>query len=104
MNSLYSAQSRGKQYSLMSLSALLNAQNIPVIEWNTATANNRQSHYVPNAFENGDIAHERFLSMNDLPSVVRWSEDESNSLSIEGIDTCRSVIDTTSPVEANDYS
>ena len=40
-----------------------------------------------NAFENGDIPHEGFLTMNDLPSVVHWSEDESksNSLSIEGV-------------------
>ena len=52
------------------------------------------------SFENGDIPHEGFLSMNDLPSVVRLSD----SLSIKGIETCPSVIDTTSPVEANDYS
>ena len=68
-------------------------------------SNNRHLMYL-NAFENGDIPHEGFLSMNDLPSVVHWSEDKlkPNSLSIESIETCPSVIGTTSPVEENYYS
>jgi hypothetical protein len=28
-----------------------------------------------NAFENGLIACERYLSINELPTVVRWSND-----------------------------
>ena len=34
----FKGQSREKQCSSMSLSALLNAQNIPVIEWNTTAS------------------------------------------------------------------
>ena len=48
----------------MSLSALLNAQNNPVIEWNTATIDNvliRGDTMYLNAFENGDIPHEEFI-------------------------------------------
>ena len=41
--------------------------------------------------------------MNDLPTVVRWSEEQSMSNSLF-IETCRSVIDTTSLAEANDYT
>ena len=36
----FSGQSRGKQCSFMSLSALLTAQTIPVIEWNPTTIHN----------------------------------------------------------------
>ena len=36
----FSGQSRGKQCSFMSLSALLTAQTIPVIEWNSTTIDN----------------------------------------------------------------
>ena len=60
----FKGQSRGKQCSFMSLSALLNAQNIPVIEWNTATIDSvliRGDAMYLNAFENDDIPYEGFI-------------------------------------------
>jgi hypothetical protein len=36
-NDLFSVQSRGKQCAFMSLSALLTAQNIPLIDWSKTT-------------------------------------------------------------------
>jgi hypothetical protein len=36
-NNLFSVQSRGKQCAFMSLSALLTAQNIPLIDWSKTT-------------------------------------------------------------------
>jgi hypothetical protein len=37
---LFSVQSRGKQCAFMSLSAILTAQNIPLIDWSKTTLNN----------------------------------------------------------------
>ncbi len=37
---LFSVQSRGKQCAFMSLSAILTAQNIPLIDWSKTTSNN----------------------------------------------------------------
>ena len=37
---LFSVQSRGKQCAFMSLSAILTAQNIPLIDWSKTTFNN----------------------------------------------------------------
>ena len=88
----FSGQSRGKQCSFMSLSALLTAQTIPVIEWNSTTMFLVQGdNMYLNAFNNDLILREGFLSLNNLPTVsgcCRWSEDKSNNSSIE---TCRSV-------------
>ena len=38
---LFSVQSRGKQCAFMSLSALLTAQNIPLIDWSKTTFINK---------------------------------------------------------------
>ena len=40
-NDLFSVQSRGKQCAFMSLSALLTAQNIPLIDWSKTTFINK---------------------------------------------------------------
>ena len=37
---LFSVQSRGKECAFMSLSAILTAQNIPLIDWSKTTFNN----------------------------------------------------------------
>ena len=37
---LFSAQSRGKQCAFMSLSAILTAENMPLIDWSKTTFNN----------------------------------------------------------------
>ena len=60
----YSGQSQGKQCSFMSLSALLTAQSIPVIEWNSTT--------IDNVLVQGDNMYLKggFLSLNNLPTVV----------------------------------
>ena len=42
-NDLFSVQSRGKQCAFMSLSALLTAQNIPLIDWSKTTFINNVS-------------------------------------------------------------
>ena len=73
----FSSQSRGKQCSFMCLSVLLKAQTIPVFEWNTARIDsllNQGNTMYLNDFENDDIPHEGFLSLNHLPSVVRLPE------------------------------
>ena len=83
----FSSQSRGKQCSFMSLSAFLAAQTVPFLHWNSATIDNvlvQEGSLYLTAFENGDIPHEGFLLVNELPTVVpcRWSADKSNIWSI----------------------
>ena len=86
----FSGQSREKQCSFMSLSSLLTAQTIPVIEWNSTTIYNVLVQ-VDNMYLNL-IPRKEFLSLSNLPTVVccRWLEDKSNNSSIE---TCRSISD-----------
>ena len=97
---LFSLQSRGKQCAFMSLSAILTAQNIPLIDWSKTTFNN--------VLLQGDTMHLRaldhglivldprieFLSIDNLPTVVSISCGK-NMFSYE---ICRSV---TSPIHAN---
>ena len=76
---LFSEQSRGKQCSFMCLSALLTAQAMPVLEWNSITVDNillRGDSMYRNAFENSLIPRERYLSINELPTVVPWSMND----------------------------
>ena len=71
----FKGQSRWKQCSSMSLSALLNAQNIPVIEWNTATIDIvllRGDTMYLNAFENGDIPHEGFIQQINILLMFKF--------------------------------
>ena len=59
--------------SFMSLSALLTAQTIPVIEWNSTTIDNvlvQGDNMYLNAFNNNLIPREGFLLLNNLPTVV----------------------------------
>ena len=63
----FSGQSRGKQCPFMSLPALLTAQTIPVIEWNSTTIDNvlvQGDSMHLNAFKNDLIPREGFLSLN----------------------------------------
>ena len=58
----------------MSLSALLTAQTIPVIEWNSTTIDNvlvQGDNMYLNAFNNNLIPREGFLLLNNLPTVVQ---------------------------------
>ena len=75
----FSGQSRGKQCTFMSLSALLTAQTISVIEWNSTTIDNvlvQGDNMYLNAFSNDLIPREGFLSLNNLRTVIccRWLE------------------------------
>ena len=57
----FSGQSRGKQCSFINLSALLTAQTIPVIEWNSTTIDNalgQGDNMYLNAFNNDLIPRE----------------------------------------------
>ena len=58
----------------MSLSAILTAQTIPVLEWNSLAIDSvllqGNSMYL-NAFDNNHIPREGFLSLNDSPTVFR---------------------------------
>ena len=71
----------------MSLSALLAAQTVSFLHWNSATIDivlvQGGSLYLT-AFENGNIQPEGFLLVNELPTVVRcrWSADKSNNWTI----------------------
>ena len=72
-NDGFRGQSRGKQCSFISLSALLTAQTLPVIEWNSTTIDNvlvEGDNMYLNAFNNDLIPREGFLSLNNLPTVV----------------------------------
>ena len=97
---LFSVQSRGKQCAFMSLSAILTAQNIPLIDWSKTTFNNvllqgDTTHL--KALDHGLIvldARIEFLSIDDLPTVVSISCGK-NMFSYE---ICRSV---TLPIHAN---
>ena len=78
MNSL-ALYSRGKQCAFVSLSAVLTAQNIPLIDWSTTTFNNVLSEggkmYLK-ALNNGLIDLDpgvEFLSVNNLPKIVSVS-------------------------------
>ena len=74
---LFSAQSRGKQCAFMSLSAILTAENMPLIDWSKTTFNNvlilQGDKMYLRALNNGLIVLEpsiEFLSVDNLPKVV----------------------------------
>ena len=72
----FSGQSRGKQCSFMSLSALLTAQTIQLSSGTLELDNHPDNVLVQgdnmylNAFNNDLIPREGFLSLNNLPTVV----------------------------------
>ena len=71
-----SAESRGKQCAFMSLSAILTAENMPLIDWSKTTFNNvllQGDKMYLRALNNGLIVLEpsiEFLSVDNLPKVV----------------------------------
>ena len=74
---LFSAQSRGKQCAFMSLSAILTAENMPLIDWSKTTFNNvlilQGDKMYLRALNSGLIVLEpstEFLSVDNLPKVV----------------------------------
>ena len=73
---LFSAESRGKQCAFMSLSAILTAENMPLIDWSKTTFNNvllQGDKMYLRALNNGLIVLEpsiEFLSVDNLPKVV----------------------------------
>ena len=73
---LFSAQSRGKQCAFMSLSAILTAENMPLIDWSKTTFNNvllQGDKMYLRALNNGLIVLEpsiEFLSVDNLPKIV----------------------------------
>jgi hypothetical protein len=75
-NDLFSVQSRGKQCAFMSLSALLTAQNIPLIDWSETTFINNvllqgDKMYLQ-ALNDGFVVLEpgvEFLSVDNLPKL-----------------------------------
>ena len=77
---LFSVQSRGKQCAFMSLSALLTAQNIPLIDWSKTTFINNvllqgDKMYLQ-ALNDGFVVLEpgvEFLSVDNLPKIVSVS-------------------------------
>ena len=97
---LFSVQSRGKQCAFMSLSAILTAQNIPLIDWSKTTFNNvllQGDTMHSKALDHGLIVLDpriEFLSIDNLPTVVSIPCGK-NMFSYE---ICRSV---TSPIHAN---
>ena len=75
-NERFSVQSRGKQCAFMSLSAVLTAQNIPVIDWSKTTLDNvllQGDKMYLKALNSGLIVLDpgvEFLSVDNLPKVV----------------------------------
>ena len=76
---LFSVQSRGRQCAFMSLSAVLTAQNIPLIDWSKTTLNDvllQGDNMYLQALDNGFVVLEpgvEFLSVDNLPKVVSVS-------------------------------
>jgi hypothetical protein len=69
----FSVQSRGKQCSFMSLSALLTAQSIPVFEWNSAIIDSilvQGDNMYLHSYNNNLILREGLLSLKNLPTVI----------------------------------
>ena len=73
---IFSVQSRGKQCAFMSLSAVLTAQNTPLIDWSTTTFNNvllQGDKMYLKALNSGLIVLDpgvEFLFIANLPTVV----------------------------------
>ena len=76
---IFSVQSRGKQCAFMSLSALLTAQNIPLIDWSKTTFSNvllQGDKMYLQALNDGFVVLEpgvEFLSVDNLPKLVSVS-------------------------------
>ena len=93
---IFSVQSRGKQCAFMSLSALLTAQNIPLIDWSKTTFSNvllQGDKMYLQALNDGFVVLEpgvEFLSVDNLPKLVSVSCC-TNMFSYQ---ICDSVIDT----------
>jgi hypothetical protein len=93
---LFSVQSRGKQCAFMSLSAILTAQHIPLIDWSETTLNNvllQGDKMYLQALDNGFVVLEpgvEFLSVDNLPKVV----SVSSCTNMFFYEICDSVIDT----------
>ena len=69
----FSGDSRGKQCSFMSLSALLTAQAISVDKWDSTIIDHvlvEGDKMYLNAYNNGLIPREELLSLNNLPTVI----------------------------------
>ena len=69
----FGRQSRGKQCSFMSLSALLTAQTISVDRWDSTIIDHvlvEGDKMYLNAYNNGLIPREELLSLNNLPTVI----------------------------------
>ena len=52
---------------------------MPVFQWNSITIDGvllQGDSMYRNAFENGQIPHERYLSIDELPTVVQWSMND----------------------------
>ena len=85
---IFSVQSRGKQCAFMSLSAVLTAQNTPLIDWSTTTLNNvllQGDKMYLKALDNGLIVLDtgvEFLSIANLPTFVSFLGSK-NELSYE---------------------
>ena len=81
MTFLVRVQSRGKQCAFMSLSALLTAQNLPLIDWSKTTFINNVLLIQGNkmylkALNDGFVVLEpgvEFLSVDNLPKLVSVS-------------------------------
>lgn len=73
-NERFSSESRGRQCSYISLSALLVDQTIPVFEWNSPTIDSillLGDRMYLHALGNGLIPNAESLSVDNLPTVVR---------------------------------
>ena len=97
---LFSVQSKGKQCPFMSLSAILTAQNIPLIDWSKTTFNN--------VLLQGDTMHLKALDHGlivldpriEFLCMITYQQFFSISCgkNMFSYEICRSV---TSPIHAN---
>ena len=98
-DNLFSVQSRGKQCAFMSLSTVLTAQNIPLIDWSQETLDNvslQGDKMYLHALDNGFFDLEsgvELLSVDNLPNIVSISSCTS-MFSLICYEICGSMIDT----------
>ena len=73
---IFSVHSRGKQCAFIALSAIVTAQNIPLVQWSKTTIYNilvQEDQMYLKALYNGFIIQDEFLSIDKLPKHVSVS-------------------------------
>lgn len=94
----FSSLSRGRQCSFMSLSALLNVQSVPLLEWNSTVIDKillQGDIMYLKAIQNRQIPQQEYPSLDDMPNIVQYYSVTNNFF---GPIEAQTIIDE--PIEA----